>query len=400
MRPVNVTFVGNFLYPEGLAETKRIQHVVDAVIAGPGNSAQLLLLRQSHPGRNDSRLCGLHRGVAYVTIGHQFGPNLRGLVEFPRFLIQGVRSLFKSHRVGSNNLVYLYGEPNVENVFFVLAAKLLGYKVIVDVVEDAYLVDSGSGIASRLKAWTTRFAAGRMHWFADGVVAISPYLKRKFEQISLGRFPVELVPISVDLTRVRPTSSGFGRPVRLLYAGSFAEKDGIESLITGFEIVASRREHVELHMTGRGSPDRMAYLHGRIASSAAAERIRYLGFLADDDYFRLLPQYDILCVVRTASDYAARGFPFKLGEYLATGRPVIASCVGDIGAYLSDKVNALLVEPGSAEAIAEALMFALDNEGCALAIGRAGRAVAEAHFDAARNGARVVDFARRISSQR
>ena len=41
--------------------------------------------------------------------------------------------------------------------------------------------------------------------------------------------------------------------------------------------------------------------------------------------------------------FSRAGFATKLGEYLASGRPVIASATGDVELYLKDDVDAFLV---------------------------------------------------------
>ncbi len=305
--------------------------------------------------------------------------------------------MLRSGRVrGARNVVYLYGEPNIENIVFVLAARLLGYELVVDIVEDSYLTAINATFASRMKAASAAFATDRMGWFADAVIVISSYLQEKFERISAGRFPVVLIPVAVDCSRVQVSLATFHHPVQIFYAGSFGAKDGVENLIAAFEQIADRHSDIELVMTGRGMADRMRTLRTRVAGSPVAERIRFLGFLTDDEYFAVLARCDIPCMVRVRSDFAERGFPFKLGEYLATGRPVVAAVVGDVSRYLTDQKNALLIEPGSVSAIVEAIEFLLENEARALEIGRAGRAVAESHFNAARNGRLLLDLIDRL----
>src|SRR5690606_7202062 len=101
--------------------------------------------------------------------------------------------------------------------------------------------------------------ANHMSWFADAMIVISGYLRAKFERIADGRFPVYLVPVSVDLHRIHASGRPFHRPVRIFYAGSFAEKDGVENLIAAFEQVAVKHD-VELLLTGRGMQERMRVL--------------------------------------------------------------------------------------------------------------------------------------------
>ena len=83
------------------------------------------------------------------------------------------------------------------------------------------------------------------------------------------------------------------------------------------------------------------------------------------------------------------GLSTKLGEYLASGRPVIASDVSDLREYLTDRMNVILTKPGDCESLATAIGWVLDNQKEADAIGQAGRVAAEQHFDSKHNAIRV-----------
>ncbi len=375
-----------------MAGTKRVQYFIDGVRADPANVVSVLLLRQGHPGRDDSRLTGTHQGVQYLTIGTDLRAGWRLPWAALRYLVQGALYLWRSRRSGWRNVAFLYGPPNLENIVFVIFARLLGYRLIVDVVEDIYLLGQNASFASRLKAASAGFTVRHMAWFADGLVAISTYLKDKFDKVSGGDFPVVLIPVSVDIGKVFASSADFHHPARIFYAGSFGEKDGVENLIAAFERSAGKFPGIELILTGEGMRERVDWIERRIGSSPLKEGISYLGFLPDEKYFDLLSDCDILCVVRIQSDFADRGFPFKLGEFLASGRPVIASRVGDVASYLTDKENAVLVEPGSIDSISGALQFLLGDQEKALSIGQAGRRVAENRFDSRLNGRRLLDL--------
>ena len=66
-------------------------------------------------------------------------------------------------------------------------------------------------------------------------------------------------------------------------------------------------------------------------------------------------------MTRIDSPFANAGFPFKLGEYLATGKVVIATDVGDVRNYLVDKRDALIVSPSNAQAIDSAIDYFFSN---------------------------------------
>lgn len=72
-------------------------------------------------------------------------------------------------------------------------------------------------------------------------------------------------------------------------------------------------------------------------------------------------------------------FPSKLPEYLASGKPVMLPKT-NIGLYLKDKEECLLLEKGDAFDIAQKLEFLLLNETLRNKIGFAGRKFAERHL--------------------
>ncbi len=63
---------------------------------------------------------------------------------------------------------------------------------------------------------------------------------------------------------------------------------------------------------------------------------------------------DVLCMCRKESGFANAGFPFKLGEYLATGNPVICTKVSDVEYYL-DNEDVYLIDPGCPDQISASL---------------------------------------------
>ena len=78
-------------------------------------------------------------------------------------------------------------------------------------------------------------------------------------------------------------------------------------------------------------------------------------------------------MTRTNSAYANAGFPFKLGEFLATGKPVVASNVSDVGKFFKDRHDSMLVKPGDRKDIVSAVEYLLANPEKAIEIGKRGR---------------------------
>jgi glycosyltransferase involved in cell wall biosynthesis len=84
---------------------------------------------------------------------------------------------------------------------------------------------------------------------------------------------------------------------------------------------------------------------------------------------------------RVNSAYANAGFPFKLGEMLATEKPVIATKVGNISDLLINQENAILIEPNSIDELSDAIKYLISNPEKAKNIGIKGKHIAKENFD-------------------
>ena len=78
----------------------------------------------------------------------------------------------------------------------------------------------------------------------------------------------------------------------------------------------------------------------------------------------------------------SEGFPNSVVEAMAAARPVVATDVGGMRDALLDGITGRLVPAGDAAALADALARVLEDPAGAEAMGRAGRARAEALFAA------------------
>jgi glycosyltransferase involved in cell wall biosynthesis len=73
------------------------------------------------------------------------------------------------------------------------------------------------------------------------------------------------------------------------------------------------------------------------------------------------------------TDTSRARMPNKLAEYLASGRPVITSAVGDLLDFLADGVNAYIGKPGDERDFADNMISVLEDPKRATHIGGAGQ---------------------------
>ncbi len=200
--------------------------------------------------------------------------------------------------------------------------------------------------------------------------------------VDLARFPVEPDHRSCRCTR-SPAA------IELGYAGSLnPAKDGLDILLTALAMLpATGAPAVRLRVWGDG-PDRAA-LADQARRLGVADRVTFGGMIPASRIPAALMAADCLVLPRPTSRQAAGGFPTKLGEYLATARPVIATTTGDISAKLS-AADAVLVPPDDARALADAMAWVAGHPDAACRLGRAGRRAAEREFSAAVGADRLL----------
>jgi glycosyltransferase involved in cell wall biosynthesis len=85
------------------------------------------------------------------------------------------------------------------------------------------------------------------------------------------------------------------------------------------------------------------------------------------------------------------GSPTKVFEYMAAGKAIVASRLGQIGEVLEDRETALLVEPGNVEELAAAIVKLVGLQELRKSLGARAREVAEKEHTWMHNAQRVLD---------
>ena len=167
---------------------------------------------------------------------------------------------------------------------------------------------------------------------ADAVIAVSAEVAHYVASQGARRQNVHVIPNGVDTERFHPAITPIanakltGKPV-IGFTGSLKPWHGLEGLLESFRTLAPRFPDAQLLIVGEG-PMR-GWIEGFAAGSALADRIHLTGWIEHAE----LPHYVAAMNVAVAPYPELDGFyfsPLKLFEYLAAGRPIIASAIGQI----------------------------------------------------------------------
>ena len=196
-------------------------------------------------------------------------------------------------------------------------------------------------------------ARERLVWTrAGGYITITAALARELE----GRFGprpcLAVVPDGARLPELEDVGlrrdRGSAGPV-VGYAGHLYPWKGPDVLLAALERLPGVRALIVGGLAGEPDLDRIRALADRVAPG----RVTFAGQVDPPRVAALLRQADVLVLPNTPGRVsAAYTSPLKLFEYMASGRPIVASDLPALREILRPDSNAVLVDAGSAEALA------------------------------------------------
>jgi len=140
-------------------------------------------------------------------------------------------------------------------------------------------------------------------------------------------------------------------PRTLLFFGRITEYKGLEVLLQAFRIAQTRCPDLRLKIVGEG--DMRTYR--QLIDSAQNITVTNT-WVADPEVPGIFQSADIVMVPYTSASQSG-----VIALAASFGRPVIATRVGAIPEQIRDRETGLLVEPGSAEALASAIDLFIEN---------------------------------------
>jgi glycosyltransferase involved in cell wall biosynthesis len=179
---------------------------------------------------------------------------------------------------------------------------------------------------------------------------------------------------------------------RLAFVGRVSPEKGVHVLLDAFAHVVARWPNVELDIIGPECSLPVDFLVGLSSDPLVAEltafyrdgsydvhlrkrinkawehKVKFIGNIRNDDLAQRYHAADILI-----NPSLSESFGMTVVEAMACGKPVIVTRVGGMQETVQHGKNGLLVRPGDAMDLAEAILYLLHNDELRAAMGREGR---------------------------
>lgn len=227
----------------------------------------------------------------------------------------------------------------------------------------------------------------------DGLFVISTSLRETFVKLGVLKEKIHIINMTVDQSRFKGLKQQHTEPY-IAYCGTVSNfKDGVDSLVKSFEIVAKHNKEIKLYIIGpvQSKGERNSNIE-LIKKLHLEHRIVLTGMVSADRMPQILKNAKILVLARRDNLQARNGFPTKLGEYLLTENPVVITRTGDIPLFLQDGKSGMLAEPGNEEDIANKILYLLANPSTAAEIGKNGKLVALKNFNSKIEAQKIIEI--------
>jgi glycosyltransferase involved in cell wall biosynthesis len=188
------------------------------------------------------------------------------------------------------------------------------------------------------------------------------------------RFPAEMHRPTPAETAALRAELGLppGAPV-ILYTGNFAEYQGVDLLVDALPSVLERVPEAVVTLVGAADASEIELVRQRLPEQAQA-RIRLLPRQPRER----MADFTTLASVLVSPRRHGHNFPLKIFDYLAAGRPIVATDLPAHRCVLDDSL-ALLV-PATAEGLAEGIVRGLQDPALAARLTEATSTYAESEL--------------------
>lgn len=238
---------------------------------------------------------------------------------------------------------------------------------------------------------------------SDAIIVVSDALKRQLVEYGVEGDKIIVAPNGVHPDQFYPEIGDNGLKKQLGiedkfvvgYTGTFGHWHGVEVLAEAVKHIVKRIPNAVVLFVGDGN------LRPKIEEITKRDNVNDKILITGFVPFKTIPNYlaacDVLlspCVNNADNDFF--NSPVKLFEYMAMGKPIVASNVGQQGVVINDGINGLLHEENQPEELAEKVYQIYQDNDLAVRLGKEARKRAVEKHDWKVNSQMIIDAYKNI----
>ena len=390
---MKIAFVRAYDFPLGGAPQNRAMGICRGLVE-QGHKVEVHIFA---PGRLNLPINHLksqkYRSVPIFNHAWRWAPakgKIKQIIGIAEGMLRTLAALARGQKHEHYDYIFINNNKNIYVLPIFIITRLFGARLVRELNEypPYVLYPERSNYLARYIHSKTNF-----RWFDDFLI-MTKTLIEFYRPLARKNARFMHLPMTVDLERFPCQDSVLSEANEITYCGDLSQtKDGVITLIEAFALIKDDYPKIKLRLLGSNKDSAyMVRLRRLIEDLKLGSHVDLAGYVHPEEIPAQLKKARLLVLSRPDSKQSQGGFPTKLGEYLASGVPVVVTAVGEIPDYLTDGVNAFIAEPGSAESFANAMRRALADDEFALKVGLEGRETARAHFSHSTQGKMISEF--------
>jgi glycosyltransferase involved in cell wall biosynthesis len=252
-------------------------------------------------------------------------------------------------------------------------------------------------VRSKFFAKVLDFLARLVDRLADGITTINDTIKMGILRRGVPENKVHVVDISVDTEFFRPLNEselsvpteGFKDKFVVEYSGIFGPAYDFDVVLKAAKMVES---HEEVLFLIRGDGELKREIVSKMGK-LMLKNVKLLGRVENkSQVVEFLNIADVLMIPLRNVKVSYTATPSKVIEYLSCGKPVVCCARGELAKLIRESGAGIVVEPGDAEALAEAILMLLRSDGTRKTMGENARKSALDRFSHDRMGRKLCNI--------
>jgi glycosyltransferase involved in cell wall biosynthesis len=242
---------------------------------------------------------------------------------------------------------------------------------------------------------------------ASIITVVSKILKQQLIELGVPACKIVVNPNGVDPRRFHPNIDGgairqkYNLQNRIVvgFVGTFGVWHGIPVLAEAIGPVIHQNSSIHFFLIGDGAlkPE----MKIKVEKEGLSEFVTFVGSILHDEVPTYLAACDILVSphVPLQGNTPFFGSPTKLFEYMAMGKGIVASALGQIDDILHNGKNAITTEPGNKDELIAGIVKLAENPTLRAALGQQAYQDVLSEYTWDRNAQRVVEAYQQLNNR-
>ena len=385
-------------FPNGFAPSARIISYCKGFADNEYTSEVVVIKPNQEKNNKGYKSYDIYDGINFIYPGKIVTGNKNIIIRQFQYRYSIIVSLFyviKNYIINKKaTFVIYYGvDPYVE-LTLLLFSKMFKLKIYKEESENPQLYFDKYRF---LPKWYMKFIYMRIVYKKyTGILVMTQILKKLFITNGIPENKILIVSQTVDIKRFENCNLNFSITLPsdyIAYVGSLKQKkDGVLTLVKAFYDVSINFPKIHLVIAGEASHNEIEDLMEIINRLKLEGKVHYIGSIKAIEIPTFFYFAKLLVSCRPYSLQSEYGFPTKVVEYLASGKPLVTTLTGELTTYLQDNVNAFIANDENHENISTKIIEVLNNYDFAIKVALKGKEIVSNKFNPGNQALLVINF--------